>query len=90
MLRIAIHHEQGIKFNVNKCGLFLKFSSVEKICFQHNKNQVLFSPKLCRLNCALLCDSSPLVMSAEDKNSEVLSYFLKIKGEFRDKSLLFL
>ena len=33
----------------------------------------LFSPKLCRLNCALFCDSSLLIMSAKDENSEVFS-----------------
>jgi len=32
---------------------------------------VLFTPKLCRLNCALLCDSSLLIMSA--KKTEVFS-----------------
>jgi len=46
---------------------FLKFSSVEQICFQHSKESVLFSPKLSVLNCALLCDSSLLIMSAKDK-----------------------
>ena len=35
----------------------------------------LFSPKLYRFNCALRCDSSPLIMSAKDKTSEVFSYF---------------
>jgi len=43
---------------------------------------VLFCPKLCRLNCALLCDSSLPIMSAKDKKSEVFSYFKKVKCEF--------
>jgi len=28
---MPVHYQTGIKINVNKCGLFLKFSSVEKI-----------------------------------------------------------
>jgi len=35
LLCIAAHYQGGIKINENKCGLFLKFSSLEKICFQH-------------------------------------------------------
>jgi len=34
LLCVAIHYQQGTKMNVNKCGLFLKFSSVEKSMFQ--------------------------------------------------------
>jgi len=30
LLHIAVHYQEGIKINVNKCGLFLKFSSLEK------------------------------------------------------------
>jgi len=36
---------------------------------------VLFSPKLCRLNCTLPCDSLLLVVSAKDKKSDVFSCF---------------
>ena len=50
------------------------------------KQSVLFSPKLCRLKCALLCDSSPLITSAKDKKSEVFSYFKKAKGGFLARS----
>jgi len=32
----------GYKINVNKCGLFLKFSSVEKICLQHGNHPPYF------------------------------------------------
>jgi len=35
------------------------------------------SSKLCVLNCALLCDSSRLIMSANDKKSEAFSKFWK-------------
>jgi len=35
LLCIAVHYQEGTKIIVNKCGLFLKFSSVEKIYFQH-------------------------------------------------------
>jgi len=31
LLCIAVHYQEGIKISVKKCGLFLKFSSVEKI-----------------------------------------------------------
>jgi len=31
LLCIAVHYQESIKSNVNICGLFLKFSSVEKI-----------------------------------------------------------
>jgi len=30
LLRIAVHYQEGIKINVHKCGLFLKFSSLQK------------------------------------------------------------
>jgi len=39
LLCTAVHHQEGIKINVNKCGLFLKFSFLEKdICSQHGKH----------------------------------------------------
>ena len=38
LLCIAAHYQEGIKINENKCRLFLKFSSLEKICFQHGKD----------------------------------------------------
>jgi len=38
----AVHYQQGTKINVNKCGLFLKFSSMKKICFQHDEHQSYF------------------------------------------------
>jgi len=31
LLCLAVHYQESIKSNVNICGLFLKFSSVEKI-----------------------------------------------------------
>jgi len=31
LLCTAVHYEEGVKINVNKFGLFLKFSSVETI-----------------------------------------------------------
>jgi len=69
-----VRYQEGIKINVSKRGLFLKFSSVEKnLCSQLGKTSVLFSPKLSVLNCASLCDSSLLIMSAKDKKSEVFS-----------------
>jgi len=41
LLCIAAHYQEGVNINANKCVLFLKFSSVEKICFQHG-NQTYF------------------------------------------------
>jgi len=41
------------------------------------RQPVLFSPKLCRLNCALCGDLSLLILSAKDRNSQVFSYFQK-------------
>jgi len=38
--------------------------------------------KLCRLNCALLCDSSLLIMSAKDKKSEIFNYVKNVKCGF--------
>jgi len=71
---IAVHYQEGIEINANKCGLFLKFSSVEKICFQHdNQSYFLLYFLLSVLNCALLCDSSLLIVSAKDKKSKVFS-----------------
>jgi len=81
---IAEHYQEGIRINANKCGLFLKFSSVEKHLFSVQQ-PILFTPKLCMLNCALLCDSS-LLISAKDKKSEVFSYFMKVKCEFLARS----
>jgi len=81
---MAVHNQEGIKVDANKCGLF-KFSSVDKNLFSAQQ-PISFSPKLCRLNCALLCDSSPLIMSAKDKKSEVFSYFIKVKCEFLARS----
>jgi len=50
------------------------------------RQPVLFSPKLCRLNCALLGDLSLLILSAKDRNSQVFSYFQKIMGDFLARS----
>jgi len=50
---------------------------------------VLFSPKFCwliRLNCALFCDSSRLIMSAKYQQSEAFSYFKKVKCGFLARS----
>jgi len=65
LLCIAVHYQEGIKTNANKCGLSLKFSSVEKSMLSA-RQPLIFSPKLCVLICALLCDSSLLIVSAED------------------------
>jgi len=45
------------------------------------QSPILFSVKLCLLNCALLCDLSLLIMSAKDKKSEVFSYCIKVKKD---------
>jgi len=42
------------------------------------------------LNCALLCDSSLLIMSAKDKNSKVFSYLKTSKVNFMLEVVLFL
>jgi len=47
---------------------------------------LIFSPKFCVVNCALLCDSSLLIVSAKDKKSAVFSYFKKVKCEFLTRS----
>jgi len=41
--------------------------------FSARLTSVLFSPKLSVLDCALLCHSSLLFVSAKDKKSEVFS-----------------
>jgi len=33
LLCTAVHYQEGIEIIANKCGLFLKFSSVEKSMF---------------------------------------------------------
>jgi len=54
LLCTAVHHQEGIKINVNKCGLFLKFSFLEKdICSQHGKHQSYFLLSLAC--CVKLC-----------------------------------
>jgi len=43
LLCVAVHYQEGIKINVNKCGLFLKFSSVEKIYVFSTVISLIFS-----------------------------------------------
>jgi len=43
LLCVAVHHQEGIKFNVKKCGVFLKFSSVEKIYVFSTVTSLIFS-----------------------------------------------
>ena len=43
LLWIAIYYHEGIKINVKKCGLFLKFSSVEKIYVFSTVTSLIFS-----------------------------------------------
>ena len=74
-----MHYQEGIKINVNKCGLMLKFLSVEKICVFNTLARLIFSYKLFVLNFALLCDSSLVVMSEKDKKSDIFSYFKRVK-----------
>jgi len=61
----------------NQCKQTWTFPQVficgKNLCSQLGKTSVLFSPKLSVLNCASLCDSSLLIMSAKDKKSEVFS-----------------
>jgi len=73
--------KEGMKINVNKCRLFLKFSSVEKIFFQHGNHQALFLLS-CVLNCALLAIQYSLFSVQKNKKSEVFSYFWKVEREF--------
>jgi len=40
---IAVHHQEGIKINANKCGLFLKFSTVENIYVFSMVTSLIFS-----------------------------------------------
>ena len=83
---MAVHFQEDIECSVNKCGLFLKFSSVETNLMFSARQPGLFSPKLFRINCALLCDSSLFIMSSQDKKSEVFSYFQNFKGEVLARS----
>jgi len=48
------------------------------------RKPILFSLKFYNLKCALLCDSSLLllIISAKYKKSDVFSYFTKVKSEF--------
>jgi len=43
LICIAVHYQQGIKISVNKCGLFLKFSSMEKIYVFSTVTSLIFS-----------------------------------------------
>jgi len=59
----AIHYQESIKIHANECGLYLKFSSVEKIHAFSAVTSLIFYAL--QVNCALLCDSSLLIMSAK-------------------------
>jgi len=65
----------------NQCKQMLTFLEGficgKKTVFSARWTSVLFSPQLFLLNCALLCDSSLLILSAKDKKSEVFSYLKK-------------
>ena len=80
-----IHLQKGIKMQCKEMWAFLEVFISGKKLFPAPQ-PVLFSPKLCRLNCALLCDSTLPIMIAKDKKSEVFSYFKKVKGEFLARS----
>jgi len=43
LLCVGGHYQEGIKINVNKCGLFLKFSSVGKIYVFSMVTSLIFS-----------------------------------------------
>jgi len=43
LLGVAVHCQEGIKINVKKCGLSLKFSSVEKIYVFSSVTSLIFS-----------------------------------------------
>ena len=46
----------------------------------------LISSYALQVNMCLLGDSSLLIMNANDKNSEVFSYYKNVKGEFRARN----
>ena len=50
---------------------------------------MLFSPKLCMVNCASLCDSSLPIVSTKAKKSEVFSYFKNVECDFPARSHTF-
>ena len=66
--------------------IFFRFPSVQNIFYVFSTEPVLFSPELYKLKCALLCDSSLLIMSAKDDKSDVFSYSNIAKGEFLARS----
>jgi len=43
LLCIAVHYQEGVNINANKCVLFLKFSSVEKIYVFSMVTRLIFS-----------------------------------------------
>jgi len=86
LLCIVMHYQEGIKSSVNKCGLSSKFSSVAKnLCIQHC-NQYYF---ILSFFCALLCDSSLLIIDAKNKKS-LFSYFENVKSFLLDVTLYLL
>jgi len=86
---IALHSSTlsgGCKNQCEQMWTFFEIHLWKQSMFSARKPSVLFSPKLYRLNCALLCDSSLLIISAKDKKSEVFSHFKKVKCEFLARS----
>jgi len=69
---------------------FLKVFICGNKFYVFSKVTSLISPKVCRLNCALLCDASLLVMNAKDKKSGVFIFSKKTKVDFLLEVLLFL
>jgi len=59
---------------VNKCGLFLKFSPVEKICFQHGNHQSYF---LLSFACYIV-----LYLRFITAKSEIFNFFTKSSVNF--------
>jgi len=43
LFALAVHYQEGIKISANKCGLLLKFSSVEKIYVFSTVTNLIFS-----------------------------------------------
>ena len=90
MLCIAVHYQEGIKINVNKCGLFLTFTSVEQIyLFSTVTIGLSFSSELCRLNCALFAIHHCLSWAQRIRNQTFVAISKKSNVNFLLEVILF-
>jgi len=69
LLCMAVHFQDGMKMQFKQAWTFLEVFICANKFYVFSMVTSLFSSKLCRSNCALLCDPSLLMMRAKDKKS---------------------